>query len=108
MNPMPWEKEVAADAPEMDVAVAEVPAPSAPGEVCVPLSAVAIADGDQQTEPEAGDQVSVTLEGKVVRVADGKVYFKADTANGEPMPAPMPSENEQLEAEGDAIRAAMN
>lgn len=104
----PWEKEMEADAPDVGVAVVEAkPAPMAKDEVCVPMTAVAIADGDQNTAPEPGDQVAVTLEGKVVRVENGNVYFKPATANGEPMPGPMASEDEQLEAEGEALRSAM-
>lgn len=73
-------------------------------EVCVPMSAVAIADGEDSTAPEPGDQVSVVLEGKVNRVADGHVYFTATTANGEPMPDKPKTEDEMLEAEGESLR----
>lgn len=73
-------------------------------EVCVPMSAVAIADGEDSTAPEPGDQVSVVLEGKVNRVADGHVYFTATTANGEPMPDKPKTEDEMLEAEGKSLR----
>lgn len=83
------------------------PKMAASNEVCVPMSAVTIADGEDSTAPEPGDQVSVVLEGKVTRVADGHVYFSATTANGEPMPDKPKTEDETLEAEGEALRAAM-
>jgi len=96
---MPWDKE-----PEVEVEINAEAKPAA--EVCVPSSAVAIADGDQNTGPEVGDQVAVTLEGKVSRVEGGHVYFTPDTANGEPMGQPK-TEEQELEQEGAELRGLL-
>jgi len=97
-GPEPWDNE-----PEVEV---EINAAPKMADVCVPSSAVAIADGDQTTEPEVGDQVAVTLEGKVSRVEGGHIYFTPDTANGEPMSAPK-SEDQELEQEGAELRGLL-
>lgn len=57
-------------------------------EVCVPLSAVAVnEDENASTPPDVGDDITVTLGGKVTRVEGDKIYFNPATANGEPIPA---------------------
>lgn len=56
-------------------------------EICVPSSAVGEHEegaGDAVL-PAVGDEVSVTVTGKVSRVEGGNVYFTPDTANGEPI-----------------------
>lgn len=83
------------------------PAGAAEGEVCVPLSAVAVnEDENASTPPDVGDEITVTLGGKVTRVEGDMVYFSPATANGEPIPAdeqqdepaddPMASEEDSL------------
>lgn len=76
-------------------------------EVCVPSAALAITDGEGSAVPEPGDQVSVTLEGKVTRVEGDNIYFQADMANGQPMPQAAMTEDEQLQAEANALRAEL-
>lgn len=50
-------------------------------DTCIPAKAVAI-DG---SNPATGDEIEVTLKGKVTRVDGEQVYFKPETANGEPI-----------------------
>lgn len=58
-------------------------------ELCVPVSAISLAGEDNSdVAPEAGDQVSVTVEGKVSRIEGGQAYVTPETANGEPMGGP--------------------
>ena len=56
-------------------------------QVCVPTRAVEAYDGDNDTgvSPEVGDDVEVTLKGKVSRVEGGNVYFSPTEANGQPI-----------------------
>lgn len=56
-------------------------------QVCVPSSAVEAGDEDtgDQVAPSIGDEVEVTLKGKVSRVEGGNVYFTPTEANGQPL-----------------------
>ncbi len=77
-------------------------------EVCVPLSAVAVNENENEaTPPSEGDSISVTLEGKATRIEGDKVYFIPATANGEPIPAEEPAEPamDDMAAEGDSLKA---
>src|SRR4051812_14437803 len=83
---------------------------SAPEEVCVPLSAVAVnEDENASTPPDVGDEITVTLGGKVTRVEGSMVYFNPATANGEPIPANDDSGQDQpadqSATEEDSLRA---
>lgn len=56
-------------------------------ELCIPESAVAIAEGESgSVAPQPGDMVEATIAGPVTRAEGGNIYFEARTANGEPIP----------------------
>lgn len=65
-------------------------------ELCVPASAVGAYDdgADSAVLPTAGDQVEVTIGGRVSRVEGQNVYLMPETANGEPIPNKMGGEPE--------------
>jgi hypothetical protein len=80
-----------ADEPEMP-AEAEIPATGG-NEQCVPIESLAMPDeGEQMTNPEVGDPVSYTVEGKVTRVEGGKAYVAPESINGKPIEAEKPAE----------------
>lgn len=58
-------------------------------ELCVPVGAVSAAggpaDGDEGVAPGVGDEVEVTVGGRVSRVEGGNVYVTPETANGAPI-----------------------
>ena len=55
-------------------------------EICVPAAAVAEGGEDgAQTMPEPGDEIEVTLKGKVSRAEGGNLYFTPESVNGQPM-----------------------
>jgi hypothetical protein len=57
-------------------------------ELCVPASAISLAgENNEDVAPEPGDQVSLTIEGKVARVEGGNAYITPETCNGEAMAA---------------------
>lgn len=56
-------------------------------EICIPLSAVAVAGEDDMTPPDVGDDVSFTVDGKITRVDNSNAYVEITKANGEDMPA---------------------
>ena len=61
------------------------PSPMISNEQCVPLEALAMPEeGDQLANPEPGDLVSYTVEGKVTRVEGQKAYVEPETVNGKP------------------------
>lgn len=84
-------------------------APPATDEICVPSTALAIAaeDGGEDALPEAGDHVSVTIEGKVTRSENGQVYFKPEKANGEDMGG-KPMAETSMEDEAAQLRGALS
>jgi len=62
-------------------------------EICVPSGAVSAYGGatdndgaDNAVAPEVGDEVEVTVKGKVSRVEGDNVYFTPTEANGQPIP----------------------
>jgi hypothetical protein len=62
------------------------PSGMAPGELCVPLSALAMPDeGDQLANPEEGDKVTLQVEGKVGRIEGENAYITPETVNGQPV-----------------------
>lgn len=55
-------------------------------ELCVTTAAVSLSGETGETvAPEPGDQVTLTVEGKVSRVEGDSVYVQAESANGEPV-----------------------
>lgn len=55
-------------------------------ELCVPAAALAESGEDgAKVAPEQGDHVEVSIGGTVTRIEGDSVYFKAETANGEPI-----------------------
>jgi len=61
------------------------------GEDCVPVDCLAMPDsdnGDKMANPEPGDMVTYTVEGKVTRVEDGKAYVDREMINGKPCGEP--------------------
>jgi hypothetical protein len=73
-------------------------------EQCVPLESLAMPEeGEQMANPEVGDVVSYTVEGKVTRIEGGKAYVEPTAINGKPM-----SEKEEPAGDGmaDLERAA--
>ena len=57
-------------------------------ELCVPLETLQMpGQDDQMMNPEMGDPVTVTIEGKVSRIdtATGNAYVAMETANGKPL-----------------------
>lgn len=108
MNPFPGEDEMMAS--RMAEPAPPAPAALATREICVPDSALAIADESQQpVSPEDGDDVSLNITGKVTRRADGHAYIAVKTINGEEVSsaAEPPSEEESMAAEGADIRKLM-
>jgi hypothetical protein len=82
------------DAPEKSM--------GANGEQCVPLETLAMpGDGEQMTNPEVGDPVSYTIEGKVTRIEGGNAYVKPETINGKPFAAKTPENPEAAAADQD-------
>jgi hypothetical protein len=60
-------------------------------EDCVPVDCLAMPDsdqGDKMADPEPGDMVTYTVEGKVTRVEDGKAYIDREMINGKPCEEP--------------------
>ncbi len=58
------------------------------GEVCIPVAAVALPGGGDQTaavNPAPGDPVEFQATGTVTRIEGGNAYVKLDTANGQPI-----------------------
>lgn len=52
----------------------------------VPLSALAVPDeGDAMQQPEPGDKVSYTVEGKVARIAGESAVIEVESVNGQPV-----------------------
>jgi hypothetical protein len=67
-------------------------------EVCVPLSALAMPDGengDQMANPEVGDKVTFTVDGAVTRIEGDNAYVEPEAVNGQPV------EGEAGEEQGD-------
>jgi hypothetical protein len=62
-------------------------------DTCIPAKTVAI-DG---TSPAVGDEVEVSLKGKVTRVDGEQLYFQPESANGEPIA--MSGDDEAAEGE---------
>lgn len=76
-------------------------------EICLPSSALAI-DG---TPPTQGDDVDVTLKGKVTRTDGSNTYFTPTEINGQPVDAEDQADGgDDEEAEGepteDSLRAS--
>lgn len=75
----------------------------APGEVCVPVSALAMPDEqDQMATPEAGDIVQLQVEAKVTRIEGENAYVQPMSVNGQeikpseqPAAEPTPEEQDQ-------------
>ena len=78
-------------------------------EVCVPLSALSIADeGQQEVAPEPGDDVNISLGGKVARVENGHAYVTVKSLNGEEVGGQeAPDEEQSMAAEGADLRKLM-
>ena len=64
-------------------------------DLCVPAKALAL--GEDAVAPAVGDTVSVTIEGKVSKVAGEQVYVTPATANGQPMIGAKPEPAEEGE-----------
>lgn len=78
-------------------------------EVCVPVAAVSAA-GEGEGEgvaPAVGDEVEVTLGGKVSRVEGDQVYFTAESANGVPMAQAKPAGGPMAGGDDEASMDAM-
>jgi len=64
-------------------------------EQCLPASALAMPDGENQEElasPEVGDTVDYQVQGKVSRVEGGNVYVMPTSINGNPVEESTPEE----------------
>ena len=61
--------------------------PKSPGEICVPVAAVALAgdNGEGAVNPAPGDPVEFQAAGTVTRIEGGNAYVTLDTANGQPV-----------------------
>lgn len=108
MNPYPGEDELMAD--RLAEPTEPAPAALATREICVPDSALAIADESQQAvSPEDGDDVSLNITGKVTRREGGHAYIAVKSINGEEVSsgAEPPSEAESMAAEGADLRKLM-
>lgn len=56
------------------------------GCIGVPAAALALqGENDEAVTPEVGDEVELTVSGKVEATEDGRVYVRPTTANGEPV-----------------------
>lgn len=79
---------------------AEKPAGAA-SEQCVPLDALAMPDdADQMANPEPGDPVSYTVEGKVMRVSGDMAYVQPTAVNGKPVSEEKPGTPETDDESG--------
>lgn len=68
----------------------------------VPLAALAMPDETEQlAEPEPGDPVSYTIEGKVARVENGMAYVTPETVNGQSIAPAAPAAPAPADAYGE-------
>lgn len=73
-------------------------------EVCIPTSALAVAG----TPPAAGDDVEVTLKGKVTRTDGDNTCFTPTEANGQPIDAEDAEDGgDDEEAEGEPTEQSL-
>lgn len=73
---------------------APTPEPTAPqsGEICVPLTALAMPDESEAMQPPAdGDKVQGNFEATVSRSEGDKAYIKLTSINGEPLASDAPA-----------------
>lgn len=75
--------------------------PSNSNEVAIPTKALALGD----TTPSPGDDIEVTVAGKVTRVEGDRTFFVPATANGEPLPGPSAEPEMPTEPTEDSLRA---
>jgi hypothetical protein len=55
-------------------------------EQCVPLESLGVpGEGEAMENPEVGDRVDYTVEGKVTRIEGGKAYVLPEAVNGKPV-----------------------
>lgn len=72
---------------------AEGEAPMAPGELCVPLAALAQPDEQEQMQPPApGDKATAQIDYTVTRVEGDNAYITLDGVNGQPINNGSPSD----------------
>lgn len=66
---------------------ADTPVKPAGGmEQCVPLESLGVpGEGEIMENPEVGDRVDYTVEGKVTRIEGGKAYVLPEAVNGKPI-----------------------
>jgi hypothetical protein len=70
--------------PDMPAAAPAAAPEMKSNEICVPTSALAMPDeGEQLTNPEEGDIVTLQVEGKVSRVEGDKAYVTPSSVNGQ-------------------------
>lgn len=72
---------------------APTPEPTSPqsGEICVPLTALAMPDESEAMQPPAdGDKVQGNFEATVSRTEGDKAYIKLDSINGEKLASEVP------------------
>lgn len=69
-------------------------------ELCIPTTALEMGGEDgQNIGPTVGDEVEVTIAGKVTRSEGGQVYIQPSTANGQPMKTKQGAEADDYENE---------
>lgn len=74
-----------------------MPAEAAPGELSIPVGAVAVPDeGEQMVNPEPGDKVTLQVEAEVVSVDGERAIIRPTSVNGQPLDEAQP-EGDKLE-----------
>ena len=79
-----------------------------PGELCVPIKAVAVPDENESAvAPEVGDEVNFSGSAKVTRVEGGNVYLTPTEINGEKLEG-APETEEEPDADADMHKEMMS
>lgn len=75
--------------PDNEMAEGEMPMAAPSMEQCVPANLLAMPDDNEQmVEPEVGDIVQYTVEGKISRLDGGNAYLTPTAINGKEVNAP--------------------
>lgn len=94
MNPNDPTAETLSDGDDSGAMGAPTPEPTSPqsGEICVPLTALAMPDESEAMQPPAdGDKVQGNFEATVSRSEGDKAYIKLTSINGEPLASETPA-----------------
>jgi hypothetical protein len=99
---MPTEETMSEGSP-----MSPMPAQAGPGELSIPVGAVAVPDeGEQMVNPEPGDKVTLQVEAEVVSVDGDRAIIRPTSVNGQELAAEeAPEQMEDLQRSAEAMGA---